>query len=90
MQFKNKIFQETSIYSLVVVRIAFGLVAFWECYHLAFTELLNRNYIAPKFHFTYYGFEWVKNIPQEWIGLFFAPCWLSRFLLLWDYFIEFR
>jgi hypothetical protein len=79
MPLKNKIFQETSIYSLVVVRIAFGLVAFWECYHLAFTELLNRNYIAPKFHFTYYGFEWVKNIPQEWIGLFF--CALMAFSL---------
>lgn len=72
MPFKNKLFQETPIHSLVIVRIAFGLVALWECYNMVSSDLLERYYITPKFHFTYYGFEWIQNLPKEWIGWFFC------------------
>ncbi len=41
-----------------------SLLRFW-CF-----GWIEKFYITPKFHFTYYGFEWIKPIGQYTYGLF--------------------
>ncbi len=72
MLFKHKLFQATPIYSLVITRITFGLLILWECYDLIASDIIFEAYVEPKFHFKYYGFEWVSNLPKEWIYWFFC------------------
>jgi hypothetical protein len=38
---------------------------------------VNQIYIQPKFHFTYYGFDWIKVLPGNWMYLPFALMVLS-------------
>jgi len=77
MSFKDKLFQATPIYSLVIIRIAFGLVALWECYDMISSDIIGLYMVEPKFLFKYYGFEWVRNIPKEYIYWFY--CLLAAF-----------
>lgn len=48
------------IASLVVFRIAFGLILAWEVLRYFVDHRIERYFIEPKFFFSYYGFEWVK------------------------------
>lgn len=60
-----KLFTPVDIASLAFFRFMFGLLGFadllgvWIYYHL------YKGYFQPdKFHFFYYGFEWVKPLPE--------------------------
>ena len=55
-------FQPVDIASLVYFRIAFGALMFWEvCYY--HNRWVQRLWIDPEFHFTYYGFDWIRPWP---------------------------
>jgi hypothetical protein len=49
--------------SLVVFRIAFGLVMAWWAWDYLATGRVERLCSEPRFHFTYYGFDWVRPWP---------------------------
>ena len=49
--------------ALVFFRIAFGLLLAWEVYRYFSHGWIGRYWIEPQFHFTYYGFSWVKPWP---------------------------
>ena len=56
--------------SVVFFRICFGLVlAGWAWNYLS-TGRVTRLYLSPLFHFSYWGFEWVKPLPGNWM---YAP-----------------
>ena len=55
-------FQPVDIASLVYFRIVFGALMFWEvCYY--YNRWVQRLWIDPEFHFTYYGFDWIRPWP---------------------------
>ena len=59
--------------SIVVFRIAFGLIIAWEAWRYFDHQWIEQIYLRPRYLFTYSGFEWVKPWPG--IGLhlhFFA------------------
>ncbi|MEJ7873187.1 MAG: HTTM domain-containing protein, partial [Rubrobacteraceae bacterium] len=58
------LFAPVDIASLVFFRIAFGVLMLWEVWIQFSNGLIQRNYIDPTYHFTYYGFGWV----QPWSG----------------------
>ncbi len=58
------LFAPIDIASLVFFRIAFGVLMLWEVWIQFSNGLIQRNYIDPTYHFTYYGFSWV----QPWSG----------------------
>ncbi len=82
MSFKDKLFQTNSIYSLIFIRIAFGIAAFWECYNTTFTGLVYNYYVIPKFHFTYYGFEWIPRLPVEYLPWLFCVLMVLSVLVI--------
>jgi hypothetical protein len=65
------------IASLAVFRIAFGAVMVWEVYRYFSKGWIARYYIDPDFHFTYYGFGWVKPWPGDGMYVHFAVLGLA-------------
>lgn len=71
---------------LAVFRVLFGalmlgsIVRFWSY------GWIDKLYIEPQWHFTYFGFEWVKPLGSYTYGLFII-CGLSAFLVMlgWRY-----
>lgn len=73
--FRRDLFREVPIYSLVVIRIAFGLLVLWECYDEIVSDIILESFIEPKIHLKYYGFEWVKVLPGQ--GMYWLFCLLA-------------
>ena len=61
-------YKEISIIPLVIFRIVFGLVILVSTIRFASYGWITQMYINPKFHFTYYGFEWIKPLGN--IGMY--------------------
>jgi len=50
--------------SLAFFRILCGLMLFVTVLRFGLKGWVHDFYVAPKFYFTYYGFEWVKPLPE--------------------------
>lgn len=64
----NKISQliskPVSIAPLATFRILFGLVMFISIIRFAANGWIYEFYVLPEFHFTFYGFDWVRPLPE--------------------------
>ena len=54
--------QYTSTATLAFYRLAFGLMMLFSLIRFASYGWIEKFYITPEFHFSYYGFEWVKPL----------------------------
>lgn len=61
----------TDAASLVVFRVAFGAIMLWEVWRYFDRGWISRYYIDPTFHFTYFGFHWVRPWPGDGMYLHF-------------------
>ncbi|MDQ3964950.1 MAG: HTTM domain-containing protein [Actinomycetota bacterium] len=66
--FLARLFAPVDIASLVFFRIAFGTLLAFEVLSFFYHGWIQGSYIAPTYHFTYYGFEWVRPWPG--IGMY--------------------
>ncbi len=57
--------------SVVVFRMCFGLIMAWECKRFLTKDWIERYYQQPEFFFTYYGFDWVRPLPGDWMFVHF-------------------
>lgn len=57
---------------LVIFRIIFGALMLFSTCRFLFKGWVHDLYIAPDFHFTYLGFEWVAPLPGNWMYLPFV------------------
>lgn len=55
---------------LVCFRVIFGGVMLWEVWRYTSRGWIYTHYIAPEFHFSYYGFDWIHPLPGD------GMCWL--------------
>ena len=65
------------IASLVAYRIAFGLILAVEMLRYTGYGWVERDYVQPAFHFTFYGFEWVRPLPGAGMYLHFAALFVA-------------
>ncbi|MCB0213981.1 MAG: HTTM domain-containing protein, partial [Anaerolineae bacterium] len=56
--------QPVSSVPLVVFRLLFGLLMLASTIRFVANGWVEAFYIAPSFHFTYYGFGWIKPLPD--------------------------
>lgn len=63
--------------SLVLYRVAFGLIMAWHTFSLIANGLVTHWFVDPAFLFSYYGFGWVKPLPGAWIMAHFAVTLLA-------------
>ena len=54
----------TSTATLAFFRLAFGLMMLLSLIRFAAHGWIDKFYIQPSFHFSYFGFDWVKPIGQ--------------------------
>jgi hypothetical protein len=64
MSEKIKKYLETYTHAstLAFYRLAFGLMMLFSLIRFASYGWIKKFYIDPEFHFTYYGFGWVKPL----------------------------
>jgi len=62
-KFQARAFAPVDNATLVLFRIAFGLLMTWEVVRYFQYGWIPRYWIEPQFHFKYYGFSWVHPWP---------------------------
>ncbi len=63
----DRLFKPVDGASLAFFRIWYGIIMFVECYRYLSKGWIERYYINPSFHFTYWGFDWITPWPGEWM-----------------------
>jgi len=58
--------------SLVALRVIFGLLGFVGAMRFFAYGWIERFYTEPAFHFTYWGFDWVRPLPEPWTTALFV------------------
>lgn len=61
-----------SIAPLVSFRISFGLLMFFSLLRFWWRGWITTVYVEPRFHFTYWGFEWVQPLGYADMHILFA------------------
>jgi vitamin K-dependent gamma-carboxylase len=61
----HRLFDPVDIAPLVYFRIIFVGIMLWECWRYYSAGWIDRYWIDKPFHFTYYGFGWVKPWPGD-------------------------
>lgn len=69
---------------LAVFRIFFGVLMFASIVRFWLNGWIEKLYIAPKYFFSYYGFEWVKPLG-DFTYLLFIICGVSALLVAVGY-----
>ncbi len=62
---RERLSEPIDIASLVMVRIFFGLIMLWEVARYFKKGWIHKYWIAPDFHFHYFGFDWVAPWPGD-------------------------
>ena len=64
----QRLFEPVDAASLAVFRIAVGALLLWEVTRFFRFGWIEQQFIEPQFHFTYFGFEWVRPLPA--VGMY--------------------
>ena len=81
---QNYISKKTEAAPLAVFRIFFGLMMLWSIIRFWHNGWIESLYLEPQFHFSYYGFEWVKPLGN-WTYLLFGLCGLAAICIALGY-----
>ncbi|MEW5677332.1 HTTM domain-containing protein [Flavobacterium enshiense] len=82
--FKEYFNRTTETATLAFFRLAFGLMMLFSIVRFLSYGWVEKMYIKPQFHFTFYGFEWVKPFGNFTYVLFFI-CGLSAIMVAIGY-----
>lgn len=78
--------RSTSNAPLVIFRIIFGALLLLGSLRFVSKGWVKTLYIDPPHHFTYYGFEWVRDLPGDWMYLPFIACIIASVGILIGFF----
>ena len=74
----------TNASPLAVFRIGFGLMMLYSILRFWNKGWIYTLYIEPKFHFKYYGFEWVRDLG-DFTYILFVICIISSIFITIGY-----
>ncbi|MBU3742323.1 MAG: HTTM domain-containing protein [Candidatus Kapabacteria bacterium] len=66
-----------SIAPLAVARVLFGAAMTFSCVRFIALGWIEEQYIAPTWHFPYYGFEWVRSLGDPGMYLLYGAMTLA-------------
>ena len=69
---------------LTVFRIGFGILMCYSIIRFWRKGWIETLYLDPSFHFSYYGFEWVKPLG-EFTYILFIICFVSSLFITIGY-----
>lgn len=81
---KDYLQNSTNASPLIVFRIGFGIMMLYSLIRFWVNGWIKTLYLQPKFHFSYYGFEWVKPIGN-YTYLVFILCGIAALLITLGY-----
>lgn len=84
MRIKNYLGTYSESATLAFFRLAFGLLMLLSLVRFAAYGWIEKFYISPQFHFTYYGFEWVRPFGN-YTYLLFVVCALAALCIAIGY-----
>lgn len=76
--------KNTEAAPLAVFRLFFGIMMFTSIIRFWLNGWIEKLYIAPKFFFSYYGFEWVKPLG-DFTYLLFIICGIAALMVAAGY-----
>ncbi len=79
-RFQKYLQQQTNAAPLAVFRIGFGLMMCYGIIRFWANDWIETQYLQPNFHFSYYGFEWIKPVGN-FTYVIFIICGISAFLV---------
>ncbi|QTD38199.1 HTTM domain-containing protein [Polaribacter batillariae] len=82
--FTYSIKTQTKAAPLAVFRLFFGLMMFISIIRFWANGWIEKLYLQPKFHFSYFGFEWVKPLGN-YTYLLFLVCGISALFVAIGY-----
>jgi vitamin K-dependent gamma-carboxylase len=71
-QLSQGILAPTDVASVILFRVGFGLLMFWEITRYYYFSWVEELFVKPQFHFQYEYFRWVVPIPGAGMYLIFA------------------
>ena len=77
----QKVQEPTDVASLVMLRIVFGLLMFFEIVRYFHIGWVKDVYAKPEFHFQYEWFWWLRPLPEEAMYLLFGILGLFSILI---------
>lgn len=80
LKIDNYLKRSTASSKLAVFRICFGLMMLYSMLRFWSKGWIDSVYVVPKFHFKYYGFEWVESLGS-YTYLLFIVCILCAVLI---------
>jgi len=83
-RFKYNFKEQTNAAPLAIFRLFFGLMMFASIVRFWANGWIEKLYLLPKFHFSYYGFSWVKPIG-DYTYLLFIICGASAIFVAIGY-----
>lgn len=69
---RERLFDPVDIASIAIFRIMFGAIIFWDVWWHFKRGLIQKYYVAPEFHFKYFGFEWIQPWPGNGMYIHFV------------------
>lgn len=82
LQQNLKFYKPVSITPLVMFRVVFGLLMFLSIVRFWWNGWITSVYILPRFHFTYWGFEWVHALSNIGMHLIFLCIGMSALMIM--------
>ncbi|KAA3650401.1 MAG: HTTM domain-containing protein [Bacteroidetes bacterium] len=67
---KHTLTSQTHLAPLAVFRIVFGAIMLFSILRFIANGWVYELYVSPTYYFSYYGFEWVKPLPE--LGMYFV------------------
>ena len=71
-KFSQGLLSPTDVASVVLFRVVFGLLMFWEITRYFYFGWVEELFAKPQFHFQYEYFRWVVPIPADGMYILFA------------------
>lgn len=78
---RNRLLEPRDAASLAVFRFLFGAILCVSSVRFLWNGWVERFYVRPTFFFQYWGFEWVRVLPEPWMTvLYVAMAVLAAFV----------
>lgn len=68
----KQLFAPTDIASIVIFRIIFGAIMFWETLRYFSKGWISRYWVEPQYHFTYWPFDFIQPLPGNGMFILFG------------------
>lgn len=76
------LFAPVDIATIVLLRILFGAILLWEVSRYFSHDWIGRYWIRPRFHFTYWPFDFLEPLPGNGMYYLFAVLSLLAFFIM--------